>query len=165
MAIRASAAVAPRRTRQPRVKANRRSSIVCVASRFNTPITQRLVDGAVRTFTQRGLKRRDVRVLWVPGAFELPIAAAWAARHLKPMAIVAVGCVLKGETPQYAAIGHAVASGLTQVSVQTNTPVGFGDIVADSLAKARARDGGNVGNRGTEAATAVIKRLELKHRL
>ena len=139
--------------------------VVCVAARFNALITERLVNGALRTLTKHGIRRQDVRVLWVPGAFELPMAAAWAAKHLKPSGIVAVGCLLKGETPQYAAIGSAVAQGLTQVAVQTHTPVGFGVIVADSFAKARARAGGAVGNRGEEAAAAVIDLLKLKHQL
>ncbi len=163
MGARANATIVRARRRQTRRASA--PAVVCVASRFNAPITERLVTGALRTLAQHGIPRKRVRVLWVPGAFELPIAAAWAAHHLRPAGIVAVGCVLKGETPQYAAIGTAIAQGLMHVSVQTRTPVGFGVIVADSFAKARARAGGAVGNRGEEAAAAVVDLLNLKHQL
>lgn len=127
-----------------------------VASRFHEALTRRLVEGAVETCARRGIARGAIRTVWVPGAFELPVAAAKAAERLRPQAIVAVGCLIKGQTPQYAAIGHAVAQGLTDVSVRTKIPVGFGVIIADSVAQAKARAGGHWGNRGEEAAEAAL---------
>ena len=83
------------------------------------------------------------------------------ARREKPQAVIALGCVIKGETPQYAAIGQAVADGLMQVALMTEIPVTCGVIVADSLAQAKARAGGRVGNRGAEAALAALAMVDL----
>ena len=142
---------------RPRRPARRAARIVVVASRFHESVTRRLVAGAVEACRRRGIARGAVRTIWVPGAFELPVAAAQAAERLRPQAIVAVGCLIKGQTPQYAAIGHAVAQGLVQVSVLTKIPVGFGVILAESFAQARARAGGTFGNRGHEAAEAALE--------
>ena len=139
--------------------------IVVLASRFNNAVTQALVSGAIDALRREGVPEQNLTVLWVPGAFELPIAAASAADALKPQGIVAVGCLLKGETSQYVAIGHAVANGLTQVSVAKDIPVTCGVIVAESLTQAKARAGGSVGHRGKEAALAALEMIELKQRL
>ena len=138
-------------------RARRRPRIVIVASRFNESVTKALAAGAVDACRRRGIAPSAIRTLWVPGAFELPVAAAQAAARLKPKAIVAVGCVIKGETSQYAAIGQAVAGGLAQVSVSSKIPVGFGVIVAESFDQATARAGGPRGNRGAEAADAALE--------
>lgn len=135
--------------------------IVVVASRFNALITRALVAGARRTLARHGVPASRIRSVWVPGAFELPLAALTIATRDKPQAVIALGCVIKGETPQYAAIGQAVAEGLTQVALTTETPVTCGVIVADSLAQAQARAGGRVGNRGAEAALAALAMIDL----
>ena len=145
-------------------KARERARVVIVASRFNEPITQALVRGARRRLRRAGLSNGAVREVWVPGAFELPLAASVAAAG-RPRAIVAVGCLIKGQTPQYEAIGHAVANGLMQVSVAQQVPVGFGVIIADSIAHARARAGGTMGNRGEEAAAAALDMRAITRRL
>ncbi len=137
------------------------AQVVLVASQFHESVTQALVSGAIQTLTRHGVPQETIRTFWVSGAFELPVAAVRIASSLKPDAIVALGCVIKGETPQYTAIGHAVAQGLTQVSVSTGIPVTFGVIVADSVAQAKARAGGRVGNRGSEAALAALAMVEL----
>jgi 6,7-dimethyl-8-ribityllumazine synthase len=101
-------------------------------------------------------------LVWVPGSFELPVAAArLAAASPRPDAIIALGTLIRGETPQYDAIAHAVANGLTHVAVSTGVPVGFGVVVAETLAQARARAGGRLGNRGEEAALAALDLLHL----
>jgi 6,7-dimethyl-8-ribityllumazine synthase len=138
--------------------ANKR--VVLIASQFNREITERLVEGAIKTLIENGIKREDIGVFWVSGGFELPVAAAQAASVLAPDAIIALGCILKGQTPQYIAIGQSVAIGLGQVSVQTKIPVGFGVVIADTVEQAKARAGGDWGNRGSEAATSVLKTLE-----
>lgn len=134
--------------------------IVVIASEFNVSITRALVDGAVQALTERGVRRARIRVYWVPGAFELPCAVACAASVAKPDAIVALGCLIRGATPQYAAIGEAVAIGLQQVCVTTRIPVGFGLIIADSVEQARERSGGRAGHRGREAALAALAMSE-----
>ena len=144
-------------------RARKRPRVVIVASRFNEPITRALVRGARARVRQAGFSDGAVSEVWVPGAFELPLAASLAAAR-KPAAIVAVGCLIKGQTPQYEAIGQAVANGLMQVSVTRQVPVGFGVIIADSVAQAKARAGGAMGNRGEEAAGAVLDMHALKRR-
>ena len=139
-----------------------RPRVVIVASRFNESVTKALAVGAVDACRRRGIAPSAIRTLWVPGAFELPVAAAQAASRLKPSAIVAVGCLIKGETSQYAAIGQAVAGGLAQVSVSTKIPVGFGVIIAESFQQAKARAGGRRGNRGAEAAEAALDMMEFE---
>ncbi|MBI4354406.1 MAG: 6,7-dimethyl-8-ribityllumazine synthase [Candidatus Omnitrophica bacterium] len=141
----------------------RKSRVVIVASRFNESITRRLVEGAQRTLERAGVPPSQMTIWWVSGAFELPVAVAVAVTRLKPAAVIALGCLIKGETPQYLTIGQAVASGLTHVSVTTGVPVTFGVIIADSLRQAAARAGGSVGHRGREAASAALSAIELFH--
>ena len=148
---------------QPRRLRGKR--LVLVASRFNDSITRSLVSGAIRTLERRGVPPANIRTVWVPGAFELPVAASCIASALRPDAIVALGCVLKGQTPQYAAIGQAVAQGLAQVSVSARIPVTLGVIIAASYAQARARAGGRAGNRGSEAALAALDMVDFQRRL
>ena len=139
---------------------------VIVASQFNPSITRALVRGATGVLHRAGVPSRQIRLVWVPGAFELPVVAArLAAGRPRPHAIIALGAILRGQTPQYAVLGHAVAQSLSQVAVSTLIPVTFGVIVATSLAQARARVGGTTGNRGAEAALAALAVLRLFDRL
>ena len=135
---------------------------VIIASQFHRPIARALIRGATQALRRGGASSSDISLLWVPGAFELPIAAARAARsHPRPQAIIAVGVLLRGETPQYEVLAHAVAQGLMQVSVNERVPVTFGVIVARTLAQAKARAGGAMGNRGADAALAALAVLRL----
>ncbi len=95
----------------------------------------------------------------------MPLMAAHAAKRLRPQLVVAVGCLIKGQTPQYAALGHAVTEGLCEVSVRAGLPVGLGVIIADSVAQAKARAGGSHGNRGEDAALAALTMVRLLKRL
>jgi 6,7-dimethyl-8-ribityllumazine synthase len=135
---------------------------VIIASQVNSSITRALASGAAGVLRRSGVPSRHVRLLWVPGAFELPVVAARLAEGRRaPDAIVAVGALIRGHTPQYEVIAHAVAQGLSEVSVKTGIPVTFGIIVATTLAQAKARAGGVMGNRGAEAATAALATLRL----
>ena len=139
------------------LRAERRRRFAIVASQFHAPLVRRLVQGATATLARAGVSRARIRVTWVPGAFELSAAAAWAARRRpRPDAIIALGVLLRGETPQYAVLANGVACGLSQVAVTTGVPATFGVIVAETLAQARARAGGRMGNRGDEAASAAL---------
>lgn len=139
---------------------------VLVASRVNEPLTRALVRGATGALEQAGAIASHIRVLWVPGAFELPVAAARAVRSRpRPDAVIALGVLIRGETVQYEVLANAVAQGLTQVSVSSAIPVTFGVVVALTLAQARARSGGRMGNRGAEAALAALAVLRLFERL
>jgi 6,7-dimethyl-8-ribityllumazine synthase len=128
-----------------------------VAARFNEPITKRLVDGALRAFESAGVAARDVAVHWVPGAFELPQAALQLARTRRFAAIVCVGCVIRGQTPHFDFVAGQAAAGIQRVGLDTGVPTTFGVITALTEAQAWERAGGEVANRGTEAAEAAIE--------
>ena len=139
---------------------------VILASRFHEPLSRALIDGAVTILRRHGVAAGHVRVLWVPGAFELPVVAARLLRSRpRPHAVLALGALIKGDTPQYEVLANAVAAGLADVSVRTGIPVTFGIVVAETLAQARERAGGSKGNRGEEAALAALAVLHLLSRL
>lgn len=148
----------------PRAAA-RRLRVVILAAEFYPSLTRALVQGASAVLRRHGLPGTNIRVLRVPGTFELPVVAARvAASRPKPDAIIALGTLIRGQTPQHEVIAHAVAHGLTQVSVSSRIPVTFGVIVAHTRAQARARAGGLLGNRGEEAALAALEILQLFRR-
>ena len=134
---------------------------VILAARFHAPLATRLVEGATRALRAAGVPPGRIRVIPVPGAFELPVAAVRAARgRPRPDAIIAVGALVRGQTPQYEVLAHAVAQGLTLVAVQTGIPITCGVIVAETMAQAASRAGGAVGNRGVEAAQAAVAMVQ-----
>ena len=140
----------------------RRQRFVLLASQFHAGITRALVRGATDVLRRQGVSARCIRLLWVPGAFELPIVAARVARaRPRPDAIIALGALIRGQTSQFEILALAAAQGLAQVSVHTGVPVTCGVIVAETLAQARARAGGAMGNRGAEAAQAALEVLQL----
>jgi N utilization substance protein B len=113
---------------------------VLIASQFHGPIARALVRGATETLRRHGAAPRQITLLWVPGSFELPVVAARIARSRpRPDAIIALGVLVRGQTPQYGVLAQAAAEGLSQVSVTTGVPVTFGLIVAKTLSQARAR--------------------------
>jgi 6,7-dimethyl-8-ribityllumazine synthase len=133
--------------------------IAVVASRFHEAISERLVAGARAALVQHGVRAGDVTVVWVPGAFELPQAAAWLAERRAADAIVCVGCVVRGETPHFDFVAGEAARGLAEVGRSSGVPTTFGVITANTMAQAEARAGGAVGNRGEEAALAALEML------
>lgn len=144
----------------PRLRAPGRR-VAIVASRYNEAITARLVDGARRALLRHGVRPADVRVVWVPGAFELPQAAGRLATHGDVDALVCVGCVIRGETPHFDYVAGAAAHGISEVGRSTGVPTTFGLITANTREQAEARAGGAVGNRGEEAALAALELLAL----
>ncbi len=128
-----------------------------VASRFNERITRRLVDGALHALTAAGVGTEAVEVYWVPGSFELPQAAAHLAATGRYAAIACLGAVIRGETPHFEHVAREAAAGIRQVALTTGVPVAFGVITALDEAQAWARAGGEVGNRGEEAAQAAVE--------
>jgi 6,7-dimethyl-8-ribityllumazine synthase len=131
-----------------------------VAARFNERITQRLVDGALQAFRSARLGRDAVDVYWIPGSFELPQAAAHLARTGRYAGVVCLGVVIRGQTPHYEHVAREAAAGIRQVAITTGVPTTFGVITALNEAQAWDRAGGEVGNRGEEAAEAA---LEMAH--
>jgi len=134
-----------------------------VAARFNERISKRLLSGAMRALASGGVTDEAVEVHWVPGSFELPQAAALLARTGRYAAIVCVGCVIKGETPHFDFVAGQAAAGIQQVALETGVPATFGVITALTEAQALARSGGEVGNRGQEAAEAALEMAAFIH--
>jgi 6,7-dimethyl-8-ribityllumazine synthase len=135
--------------------------VAIVASRFHEAISVRLVDGARAALLRHGVRTGDVRVVWVPGAFELPQAAGRLAVAGGVDALVCVGCVIRGETPHFEFVAGEAARGISEVGRSTGVPTTFGLITANTREQAEARAGGAVGNRGEEAALAALELLAL----
>ena len=131
-----------------------------VVSRFNEPLTQRLLDGALATLKARGIPPKAVDVVWVPGAFEIPVVIQALAASRRYGALVALGAVIRGATHHYDAICQAVSCGIAETARTTGVPVAFGVIMAERRADAVARAGGRW-NLGTEAATVAAEMLEV----
>ncbi len=142
-----------------RTRRGRRFAIV--AARFNERITERLVDGARHAFDAARVPGDAVDLYWVPGSFELPQAAARLADTGRYAGIVCVGVVIRGQTPHYEHVAREAAAGLRDVALRTGVPTAFGVITALNEAQAWDRAGGEVGNRGEEAADAAIHMADL----
>ena len=130
--------------------------VAILVSRYNELITTKLLQGAKDCCHEAGLDSERVDVIWVPGAFELPAAAAAAAATGRYACLVALGAVVRGETPHFEYVAGEAARGLTQVAVSHGIPVGFGVLTVDNLQQAIDRAGGVAGNKGHEAAAAAI---------
>ena len=136
-----------------------------VVSRFNETITARLRDGARAALAEAGAASADVQECWVPGAFELPQAARELADTGRVDAVIALGCVIRGETPHFDYICRAVANGLMTASGDTGVPMAFGVLTTDNESQALARAGDGRDNKGFEAAAAGIEMAQLFRRL
>jgi len=130
--------------------------VAVLVSRYNEIVTARLLEGARQCLRDRGVPEARVDVLWVPGAFELPVAAEAAAASGRYGAIVALGCVIRGETAHFEYVAGEAARGLGHVALAHRLPVGFGVLTTESLDQALARAGGGAGNKGYEAAEAAL---------
>lgn len=128
-----------------------------VVSRFNELITEKLLTGARSALIQHGVADADIDVVWVPGAFEIPGAAGVALRHGGYSGIVTLGCVIRGETPHFDYVAGEAARGVQALAVAHDVPIGFGVLTTDTRAQALARAGGDKGNKGWEAALAVLE--------
>jgi len=136
-----------------------------LASRFNEPIVKKLVDGAMRALVEAGVVFEDIDVVWVPGAWELPIAARWLLASERYDALVAVGAVIRGDTAHFDYIAGEASRGLAAASADTETPIGFGVLTCDTDEQAEARAGGAHGNKGYDAAVAALEMVDLLNRL
>jgi len=143
--------------------AGRRFAVV--ASRFNSRIGDQLVAGALECLRQHGVEPADIQVVRVPGAWEIPQAAEEIAAAGKVDALVALGVVIRGETPHFDYICSACSQGLARVSERHRLPVGFGVLTCDTSEQAQERAGGKAGNKGWEAAIAALEMADLFARL
>ena len=136
-----------------------------VASRFNETVTQKLVDGALDALVRHGAAAEDVDVVWVPGAWELPAAARRLLATERYDALVAIGAVIRGDTPHFDYVAGEASRGLSDASAAFETPIGFGVLTCDDMAQAEARAGGEHGNKGWDAALAALEMADLFDRL
>ena len=136
-----------------------------VASRFNQDIVERLVDGALDALVRHGAAVEDVDVIWVPGAWELPLAARRLLASERYHALVAVGAVIRGDTPHFDYVAGEASRGLAKASEDFDVPIGFGLLTCDTRAQAQARAGGEHGNKGWDAALAAMQMADLFDRL
>jgi 6,7-dimethyl-8-ribityllumazine synthase len=132
-----------------------------LASRWNPRITDALVEGARKAFADNGVPAEAVDVLRVPGAWELPLAAARAIAARGYAAVVALGCVVRGDTRHYEQVADECARGLMRVALDTGVPVANGVLAVEIHADAEARAGGSHGNKGEEAALVAIEMANL----
>ncbi len=147
----------------PRAPASGR--VALVASRFNETVTTELVAGARECLAAHGVPDARIDVVWVPGAFELPLAAAAAAASGRYAAIVALGCVIRGETPHFEYVASEAARGLGAVARERRVAIGFGVLTTDTVEQAMARAGGPSGNKGYEAAEAALRMADVLGRV
>lgn len=136
---------------------------ICVlVSRWNLFVTERLLEGALRRLRDAGVSEEDITVAWVPGAFELPLAARWAANSGRFDAVVCLGAVIRGETAHFDYVAGGAAHGIARVALDTGVPVAFGVLTCDTAEQALARAGGTAGHKGEEAASTAIEMARLR---
>ena len=136
-----------------------------VVARFNSFITDRLLAGAMDALTRSGAKAEDIEVVKVPGSWELPLAAKTLAGLKRHDAIIALGAVIRGETPHFDHVATQAANGLAAVSLETGVPVAFGVLTTNTIEQAIDRAGGKSGNKGYDAALTGIEMANLLRRL
>jgi 6,7-dimethyl-8-ribityllumazine synthase len=146
-------------------KPNEASIIAIVVSKYNHPITDKLCQAAVETLLANEVPDQDIRIVRVPGAWELTYGTQQVLRNKKARGVIALGAVIKGETSHDQHINRAVSMGLMQLSLKHKKPVAFGLLTVNTLEQAIQRSGGNVGNKGVESALAMIDCLRLANEL
>ena len=139
----------------------RNSKFGIVVARFNSFITESLLKGALDTLKRHGAEDSDIEVVWVPGAYELPLAVKVMADKGGYDAIIALGCVIRGGTPHFEYVAGECVKGMSQVMLQNNLPVAFGVLTVDTIDQAIERAGTKAGNKGEEATLSVIEMVNL----
>jgi len=134
--------------------------IAIVVSNFNYDITGKMLDGAKKILKENKVKSGNIKVLMVPGSFEIPLVCQKLAQTKKYDGIVAIGCVIKGETDHYYYISNEVSRGIMDIMLKFSIPIGFGVITTNNLKQAKARSG-KKSNKGSEAAEAVLEMINL----
>ena len=135
--------------------------VAIVASRFNEIIVRKLLDGAVDGLVRHGMSEKNITAAWVPGAFEIPTAAAAMAKSGKYDAVICVGAVIRGDTTHYDYVCNEVSKGIAQVSLSTGVPVMFGVLTTENIEQALSRAGSKAGNKGYDCALSAIEMVNL----
>lgn len=136
-----------------------------IATRFNDFIVDRLVGGAVDYLARHGCDREDLTIVRVPGAFEMPIVAQKLAKSGRYHGIIALGAVIRGATPHFDFVANEATKGLAHISLDSGVPVGFGLLTTDSIEQAIERAGTKAGNKGVDAAAAVLETVRVMEQL
>jgi|SRR3954465_556457 6,7-dimethyl-8-ribityllumazine synthase len=136
--------------------------IAIVVAEWNEEITGALFDGAIKTLLENNVKKDNIIISKVPGSFELTLATQFLCEDKSIEAVIALGCVIQGETKHFDFICDAVAHGITNVGLKYNKPVVFGVLTTNTLLQAQERAGGKHGNKGDEAAVTALKMVALK---
>ena len=132
-----------------------------VASRFNEFITNKLLEGAQDALLRHGVKEEDIDVAWVPGSFEIPLAASKLANSKKYDAVICLGALIRGATPHFDYLAAEVTKGIAKIGLDTGLPISYGVITADTLEQAIERAGTKAGNKGFDAAVTAIEMANL----
>ncbi len=140
-------------------------AIAIVVSAYHERVTSRLLEGALSICTGAGIPADQLDVVWVPGAFELGVTTAVLARSGRYAALVALGAVIRGETPHFDFVAGETARSLSETARATGVPVGFGLLTVDTASQAADRAGGPAGNKGAEAAEAALRTADVLHQL
>lgn len=136
-----------------------------VVARFNELVSQRLLEGAVDILLRHGADDEQITVIWVPGSFEIPIAARTLAEQGEVDAVICLGAVIRGETAHFDYVAGEAARGVAAVHAATGVPAGFGVLTVDTLEQALDRAGGKHGNKGADAALAAVEMVNLLREL
>ena len=136
-----------------------------VVSEWNYNITGALLRGALETLKKHGAKDENIRVETVPGSFELTFGASQFIKHTDVDAVIALGCVVKGDTPHFDYVCMGATEGITRLNATTDTPVIYGLITTNNMQQAEERSGGRLGNKGDECAVTAIKMIDFAWRL
>lgn len=132
-----------------------------VVSRFNSFISEKLLEGAIDALVRSGVKDKDIDVARVPGAFEIPLVTQKMARSEKYDAVICLGVVIRGATPHFDYVAGEVAKGTAQVMLDTGVPVLFGVLTTETIEQAIERAGSKAGNKGSEVAIAALEMINL----
>lgn len=132
-----------------------------VVARWNSEITEALLNGALRALQRHGVADGNITVVRVPGAFELPLAASKVAKSGQYAAVICLGCVIRGGTPHFEYVCRECTRGIGEVALKENLPIAFGVLTTDDLQQALDRAGGNEENKGEEAALTALEMVNL----
>ena len=136
-----------------------------VVSRFNDFVVEPLVRGAVDALKRHGAAEKQIEIVRVPGAFDIPVVARKLAQSRRYEALVALGAVIRGQTPHFDYVAGECASGLARIALESGVPIGFGVLTTDTVEQAVDRAGGKAGNKGADAALAALEMANLLRRL
>jgi 6,7-dimethyl-8-ribityllumazine synthase len=136
-----------------------------VVSEWNAAVTEALLKGAVQTLRKAGCAEHNILIKYVPGTFELPLGAQFFAEYTDVDAVIALGCVVQGETRHFDFVCSGATQGIMQLQIAWNMPIAFGILTTDTMEQALARAGGEHGNKGDEAAVTAINMVKLQNEM